>query len=217
MLWSYATDELSGIPKWVIRFKAAHFTLASTFCCGASWLKIGTKDGLGNMAARPGNADDSPNRLRPAFRILVPHQGRGGTVPMLPAGILSRWIGLIPLAAQPHNLPFVVGPITTHLDSVLWSSGTAPAVRLASSAPRPGVSLTDGASSKCAVWYRLTHLPFSLPKDFQPGAVQDQMQGPSSFPAQGNPQALGALAEGGIVRHRHPTPASETRTGETLR
>ena len=38
------------------------------------------------------------------------------------------------------------------------------------------------------------------------------MQGPSSFPAQGNPQALGALAEGGIVRHRQ-LPLQQVKQG----
>ena len=63
------------------------------------------------------------HRLRPAFRILLRFSSRtrGGAAqfPMLPdTGILSRW-NCYPLdtsgSAALIYLPFVVGPITTHL------------------------------------------------------------------------------------------------------
>ena len=135
-------------------------------------------------------------------QVLVPHQGRGSTVPMLPdTGILSRWNCYPPDPSGSAVLIYL--PFGRPSPPILRCSGSEglPHRGWPHSAPRLG-----SPGSHCPrlgflqVRLALTHLPFPLSKDFQPGAVQYQMQGPSSFPEQGNRR--GTLAEGGIVRHR---------------
>ena len=166
-------------------------------------------------------------------QVLVPHQGRGSTVPMLPdTGILSRWNCYPPDtsgSAALIYLPFVVGPITTHLlhrlGALVQKLGHRSRIVQAGLTQHHGLDflgftvhaqmeLPPGAPFGIAM---LTHLPFSLPKDFQPGAVQDQMQGPSSPCPRKPPGAWRACRGWYSPAPATPTPASETRTGETLR
>ena len=116
-----------------------------------------------------------------------------------------------PHTSGSHIPSFCRRPHQLICSTVLWSrsSGTAGLAGPGGFHCPRSMKLPPGAPFGIAM---LTHLPFSLPKDFQPSAVQDQMQGPSSFPAQGNPQAPGALAEGGIVRHRQ-FPLQQVKQG----